>query len=641
MKGMMDAPAYKNPLTYPEPWLIPGSLRPLYRFLLGRPMDNIIRTNATFWHAATEGYPSRWLRLPGWKRAAIRVLALYVLVSALGSGLAYLLGVSLTPFLVANLTALGTPVCLLLAARLVRDYGIRIMVPVFGLNRARLRFEGWGSWEIEGRKHWDRQVIQPLAAAVAGVLGTAYRPAHAGRWVQVPRGFREPNGSPVSIHLPLGFTGADRGTCDRLVRTVSARLGLRDPEVRWELEGDAPRVLLSAPPVPPRLVTYADMARHLEASQEYRPVLGLAARGSALCAEMIADSPHIALSAGSGAGKSELVKLIVMQALRWGWGVVILDWKEVSQEWAEGLPGVRIVRDIGDIHEWLVRLGEDLETRKRSYRQDPTLPGRSKVLVVYEEMNITADLLAAYWQDLRSTEPDPEVRRSMPLKSPALRAQNALIFGGRQFGIHLLCSAQRFSARVMQGNADLRDNFGIRLMARYFKATVAMLAPDIKPFPKAPSNLGAWVAVMHGDAVVFQAPLIATEEAREYALGGVENPDHPLTVSHGTPLTYRQGMDSELGESLGHDPAPALAGTVVGMEHTFTSIDKRRLSDMVDGLAHLGITLDVLRNEVKRDPMFPQPIGGSPNRGWEYDFAAVLEWARKRHARQQAERRAA
>jgi hypothetical protein len=349
---------------------------------------------------------------------------------------------------------------------------------------------------------------------------------------------------------------------------------------------------------------------------------------------MVNDSPHIAVSAGSGAGKSELVKVKIMQALRWGWGVVILDWKEVSHAWADGLPGVLYVRDIEDIHDVLVRLGEDLDTRKRAYRQDKTLPGRAKVLVVYEEMNATSDLLMAYWQDLRATEEDPDVKRTMPLKSPALRAQNVLVFGGRQFGMFCLFMAQRFSARITQGNADIRENFNIKCMARYSTATVKMLCPDVKPFPKKPTQVGGWVIVTADGAQLIQAPLITDEEAREYALGGQENPSHPLTSTHFPHMSQRADRDSTLGDSLG--PVSTSPTTVDGalIGEVLEAIDPRKLADMWQELVPLGITsLAALRKESTRDKGFPKPCGGSPNQGFLYDVHSVRLWARKRHAR--------
>jgi hypothetical protein len=636
---------------YPEPWL-PGWTKYLYRGLLGRPFDNVIRTNATFFSPATSGYPSRWLRMAGWRRLVGRLAGLYVLLLLLAAGTLYglqrLVQVGPSPI---RLLAWHAGVLMIILAPMilvksVRAYGISVPLPVLVVRRSTVRrlprvsIEGTYRWEVEGRRTWERTVLRPLALAADTVLQTTHHPRRARDWIEIPRTYREP-GNPVVIQLPATFTGADKGTMDRLTRAVGARLGVRDIVASFELAGSNPRALFSAPVTPPRLVTWADVERYYLASEEYRPFLGLTGKDTALNAEMVSDSPHIGLSAGSGAGKSELVKTIIMQALRWGWGVVILDWKEVSQEWAEGLPGVRIVREVPDIHDWLVRLGQDLDDRKRAYRSDRTLPGRAKVLVVYEEMNATSELLSAYWQDLRATELDPEVKRTMPTKSPALRAQNGLVFGGRQFGIHCLFMAQRFSNRVTQGNTDIRENFQIKLLSRYSPATVKMLAPDIKPFPRKPTQLGAWVAVMGSEAVVFQAPLISDEQARNYAIGGQENPSHPLTTTHLTPMTHRADRDSGLGRSLGLDPTRALAGSAALTGEVVTPVDARKLSDMVDSLSHLGVTLEVMRNAIKRDEGFPEAVGGSPNRGWEYDFVQVQQWARKRHARMRAEKEVA
>jgi hypothetical protein len=256
-------------------------------------------------------------------------------------------------------------------------------------------------------------------------------------------------------------------------------------------------------------------------------------------------------------------------------------------------------------------------------------------------MNATSELLGAYWADLRATEEDPDVKKTMPMKSPALRAQNALVFGGRQFGIHCLFMAQRFSNRVTQGNTDIRENFQIKLLARYSPATVKMLAPDIKPFPRKPAQLGGWVAVMGQDAVVFQAPLISDEEARNYAVGGQENPSHPLTTTHFPSMSQRADRDSALGEPLGHvSTGPSQLKEILEGE-VLLPVDARKLSDMVDALSHLGITLPVLRKESNRDDSFPKPYGGASNTGYTYDFKEVREWARRRHARMRAEKEAA
>lgn len=63
----------------------------------------------------------------------------------------------------------------------------------------------------------------------------------------------------------------------------------------------------------------------------------------------------------------------------------------------------------------------------------------------------------------------------------------------------------------------------------------------------------------------------------------------------------------------------------------------RKLTDMVEGLAHLGITKNVLQKAAKQDPDFPPVIGGNQHRGYTYDLQAVKEWAQRRTAARKVE----
>lgn len=639
---------------YPEPWLLPKSCRWLYRALLGRPMDNLVRTDSTFWHRARGGHPSRWLRLAGWERAALRLVGTYVFAWVLLVLAAWVLRVWLGPigFLrvldprtVLEVHAAGSLVVLIPLGtyRRVRDFGVKVPVPVLERAGVRVRLAGWVSWEVHGRKEWDLEKVRPVAAVAAHILALSIRPEKAGTWVTVPRNYRREDGDPVEIMLPSTFSGADEGAKKRLGAAVANRLGLKEPIVEWSLTGSAPRMLVSAPPAPPEKVLFADVAALLGGGEEYRPLMGLVgANGKAAYAEMISDSPHIALSAGPGAGKSTLAKLVAMQALRWGWGVVFLDWKMTeAYEWARGLPGVRIINELEGIHNFGVTIGQEVDERKRK-----GLTGRVKLLVIRDEWNVTADLLMAYWDDLRATA-DPEERKTMPRKSPALRGFAALDFGGREFGLHDFVITQRMSARVFNGNADIRECFGIRCLARYSPQTKQMLVGNIKPFPRKSSVPGRWVIVTGDDVVVVQVPLITGEEAREFASGGIPNPSDPLTTSWYPEVEQRGNTASALGDQLphgaatilatpGHESLPVLEAEAVEVR----AVEERKLSEMVNGLSHLGITLKVLQKAAgDLTSGFPMPISGTPNRGYRYDYLAVQEWARRRHAVQRAKRR--
>src|SRR4051812_24078367 len=52
--------------------------RVAFRFVSGRPLDGVARTDARFLRAGTRaltrtGYASRWAMLPGWRRAVVRL----------------------------------------------------------------------------------------------------------------------------------------------------------------------------------------------------------------------------------------------------------------------------------------------------------------------------------------------------------------------------------------------------------------------------------------------------------------------------------------------------------------------------------------------------------------------------------------
>lgn len=609
-------------------------VRIAFRFFSGRPMFGERKTDATFLRPATRSLdPShtalRWEMMRGAARAAWRVSLSYLLLLSLCLPLVWLTEKVLSPpwylsfsfLLWSHLSLLSLGGGGYLSLRLLREHGYLLPELVEkGEGRRRLSLR-----KVEGRRAWRTEKVLPVARSVSLILGVHIPERKAERWVTVPKGYRD--GESVEILLPASFTGADEGVKKRLVSSVGSKLGISGLIASWQTEGSSPRVLLSAPPSPPSLISFSDVESLLLSSEEYRPLIGLSGGGSPLVAEMIDDSPHIALSAGPGAGKSTLAKVIKMQALRWGWGVVVLDWKQTeAYSWLGGLDGVTYLTKIEDIHEMGIRLAEEVDLRKAN-----GMAGRAKVLVVRDEWNVTADLLMAYWQDLRSTA-DPEEKKLMPLKSPALRGYAVLDFAGREYGLFDLCIAQRFSARVFNGNADIRECFQIKCLARYSDQTRKMLAPDIKPFPRKSNVPGRWTVVTGDEVNVIQVPLITNDEARSYALGGMPNPTSPFTST----FTEQRGAASpEADDTLGDQLPLGQPGVASTSSQVNLSVVALKLSEMVDRLAPLGITLKILQKAAGDSQSgFPTPYGGNPNRGYTYDFQAVREWARSRHAGQ-------
>lgn len=644
-----------------------------YRFLLGRPMDNIRWTNSTFWHPASRGEPHRWLRLAGWQRSAIRLALLHLALTFPALLLLHRLGADqVVAHIVIAHALIAAPILLLIQWRLILEHGLQLpwlereqreeteqdaptaleleQEETPGALTLRMRTL------IEGRRSWREEIVEPLAKALAESLDNIYRPGDTD-WITVPRSYLTPGGGSVEIMLPSGFSGAMAAKRRIIEETVARKLGMLEPVFTWQTQGKHPRLLVSTPPAPPKVAKWSDYRELvMSVSEAYRPVLGVVARSRSadpdaahplLSAEMVSDSPHVALSAGSGAGKSMMSRAIIMQALHWGWGVVILDWKSESHSWAKGLPGVTYVTTEQGIHEMGERIGQEVDIRK-----EQGVFGRAKILVVCEEWNMTAALLADYWQVLRSTA-EPEERRHMPARSPGLRGFQSLDFAGRQFGMFCLLIAQRMSNRVFNGNTDRRENYQIRLMARYSAQTFRMLIPEIKPIRK-PKVLGRWL-VWAGDEITFvQGLLISDEEAREFAQEGAPCPLTPFSVNarvndaiegEEEPVaTVLPDDDIDLSlEATGHSQASWSGETAVPRtagHNQAVPPSLRPLADLADGLEHLGITKNVLRHaargDEKGDPDFPKVRGGTQFSGYLYDAREVNQWARNKRAAEAA-----
>ena len=616
-----------------------------FRFFSGRPLSGDRKTDSTFTRPATRSLdPShtalRWEMMRGASRLAWRLGGLYVFLLSALSALLWLAGqmmslpIYLHPsfLLLAHAAAAGVLVSSWLLRKRAREYGYTVPV----LRRVEtedggkeLKLEGF---RVEGRRAWLEEKVLPVSRAASIILTTSIPDRKAEQWVTVPKNYREPGGAPVEIRLPSSFTGADDGVKKRLTSSVREKLGMRDILASWQTEGSAPRVLFSAPPEPPSKVTFSDVRRYLEAMGEWDFLYGVIGTGEVFSVSITGDTPHGVVSAGAGGGKSELIKGKIMQAGHKGWWSLIMDWKEESQEWAKGLHGVRYVTNLPAIHDACVQVGEEIEWRKAN----PHAP-RPRLLVVLEEWNITSALLTEYWQTMRGTA-DMEERKTMPPRSPAVTSIMKAIFTGRSLGVFVEIVAIRFSARVTNGNADLRESFQVINLARYKAQTVKMLAPDVKPFPKKSTHPGRWVAVVGDEAVIYQAPLYTDQEAREWHQSGEPFPASPWSERFGASFAKQGHVDLTQGDQLGVGQAAPSSGLPAIEGEVLTSVDARKLTNMVSALEPLGVTIDILRHAAKNaDSGFTGAYGGNQFRGYTYDFSAVKEWARRRHASQLVE----
>jgi hypothetical protein len=314
---------------------------------------------------------------------------------------------------------------------------------------------------------------------------------------------------------------------------IAAKIPAGDLVERWDQVGPKVTASWTVRKRPPSTVGYADLDARLPRLKEWEFFLGLGAAGKPVVISLKDDSPHIACSAGSGAGKSVLAQAIGVQVLARGGQVVILD-RKGSHRWALGLPGVTYCTTVEQMHHALVELDELAEARNAQALSQPEDwdPG-ARVFVIAEELNATFYKLRDWWEDNKP--------KGGKKTSPAIRAFRNLLFMGRSAKVNVFAVAQMLTAHTT-GGSESRENFAVRALARYTKNNWQMLAPEAG-MPRTSRTLGRWQIVVAGTVTECQVVYLSAAQARLCV--------HKHTPVSPTPQTPLIGASQEMSPRPG------------------------------------------------------------------------------------------
>jgi hypothetical protein len=507
-------------------------------------------SQATFWHDdVTSLTLSRWARLAGWKRAGVRWIV--------------------APTTLAGLTAstLTDPAATATGAEAVALAA------------------GFGAVQHIGRRvRWHRfrgMYVRPLAHAIAPVLGET--PWAPDRWIHVSPDmtglaarlarpmspaekavrdwygrriepavtwgpdramrswwslrdrcepirkrveyFRIPTETKpprVEIYIRSGFAG--RAQREAIRDAIPGKLGLGDLVESWDQVGPCPVVTYTVRERPPGECGLAEILAFMDGLAEHEFCVGLTTGGRPVIISLDDDAPHFACSAGSGAGKSVLAKLLGMQVLGKAGRVVILD-RKGSHRWARGLDGVTYCTTPADMHHTLIELSQLADQRNaEAFNQDEGWDPGQRVFVIFEEMNATVAQLRQYWDEARG--------KGDPKASPAIAAFRNIMFMGRSAKMNLFGVAQMLTAQTT-GGPEARENFGVRALARYSANNWKMLCPET-PMPRRSRTRGRWQFVIAGEATETQVAFVSDAELLDF-LDRV-----PVSLSPRTTVTQAQ-----------------------------------------------------------------------------------------------------
>lgn len=487
------------------------------RFLAGRPMDGKRRTNATFLRRASHQYDEHarmgsWHWRAGWQRGALRA---GTLAGALG--LAYGMLAARTVTVAAGLAA-----CAL---------GI-----VAGGFLARIRIRDWTL---------DRKIRYPLYATAAQITGhdPTANPRHH---LIVPRDYSKNPKAKIVYNLPYTWEGRTQDQ-KRISDLFARRLG-----GEWDMiphfSAHPPYLEFMPSPAPPASVNFADILPYLEKSDSNSIVLGIGTHATIASINLDSESPHVAITMGTGGGKSSLLRLIVAQLIRHGVRRIdIIDPKRISHDWARNIPGVYIHRTMAEqikaVHAFRIEMESRYDTLEQESGAGLPLTEFPRHVLLIEEQNSWIQYARQYWKDYRNELTAAE-RSRISAEPPVISDLGFILFQGRQSRMNVFSVFQRMSAAA-SGGGDMRENYYAKLLARFSPQTWKLLV-GTTPVPRSSKINGRAKFVLGEDDRWIQLAFITEAEAQEYAARGnviVESDDSPEPDD---PVTLREAADAQV-----------------------------------------------------------------------------------------------
>lgn len=450
--------------------------RVIGRAIIGRPLDGTRRTNSTFFRPASEDLTEHqrsasWHWRPGWHRSAAR---LGTVAGTAGALYGYA----------------TAPGWLLLGASLVA-LAAGMYVTVRGVILARL----WSH-----RRH----VIYPLWHIIANMTG--YPVNNPAAYQSTPKQqaghskYHKRERPEKFLHIPLDYSGNEKAVIrweppftwegnpmqQRAITGVFERKLGGDWAADWHLHHDekqpGPRFLLMRhAPQPPARVTFAEFQRMMEQAAENILRLGYGTGGALADIDLDSESPHVAISMGTGGGKTDTIAGVIAALVRKGCERIdIIDPKRVSHNWARDLPGVHIHKYVTAQMKAIRDARILMDARYDALDADDTVTFNRHVLIIEEQNSLMLDL-KEHWDDYRATL-EPKERASTSKQNPAIKDLRYILNKGRQCRINVISIYQRMSADAA-GGGDARENYGAKIIARYSPQTWKILVgtPFIRP----------------------------------------------------------------------------------------------------------------------------------------------------------------
>ena len=214
----------------------------------------------------------------------------------------------------------------------------------------------------------------------------------------------------------------------------------------------------------------------------------------------LAHIPHILLGGSTGSGKSVLLKLLLMQALRKGAEVYIADFKggvDFPKVWHEKCRMCFAEEDLCNI---LARLVEELERRKSAFKAlgCPNIDAYNETTEQpLPRLIFACDEVAEVLDKTGRSKEDKELLAQIENRLSTIARL------GRAFGIHLILATQRPDANIIPG--QIKNNMDFRVCGRADSVLSQIILDNTSAAEQIPKDArGRFIT---GDGIVFQGYL--------------------------------------------------------------------------------------------------------------------------------------
>ncbi|MFD5455582.1 hypothetical protein [Streptomyces olivaceus] len=302
-------------------------------------------------------------------------------------------------------------------------------------------------------------------------------PADAAReqWLMLPERLAA-DGARIVLRLPWTFRGSEVER-DQLTGLVNSRIP-GEWVGRYSFTGETftavythkppPKPKEPDPECPEGVDFFADDIQEAIASCEVgQVVLGKDENQDIIIRRLDGETPHWALSVGSGGGKSTFNTSVAIQLIAQGYHIIAADVKRSSVKALEGIPGVYIYndpknpQDMRNAVEWFK---DEIDARSYVMDKDPDLefPG---LLLLIEEANEFADVSKEWWDDNRKPTSD-KYGPADPAADPVWGDVASAARLGRFVRGNILAVFQDLRDQAL-GGKGLRNLFRLKFMGNY------------------------------------------------------------------------------------------------------------------------------------------------------------------------------